>query len=259
MVGLIADVAGADLDAAMQNFLRILAENHRLLLLPEIAAHYEELRSEVENTVDVEVISAVALERRAAAKAQRGAQHAPQAQGAHAKFRRRDAVGRRGGARRRPGDRRLAERPSRTARDGFNRLEPIFKRANEARSKRNDMSIKASEISDLIKARIDKFEVGHRGAQCRHGGDRHRRHRARSRARRRALRRNAGIRRQHLRAGVEPRARLGGCGGARRLQAAFPKVPRSRPRAAFSKCRWVRSFWAAWSMRWESRSTARAR
>ena len=30
---------------AMQNFVRVLAENHRLLLLPEIAAHYEELRS----------------------------------------------------------------------------------------------------------------------------------------------------------------------------------------------------------------------
>ncbi|MGO9932259.1 MAG: F0F1 ATP synthase subunit delta [Steroidobacteraceae bacterium] len=59
--GLIADVAGADLDAAMRNFLRLLAENHRLLLLPEIAAHYEELRSAVENTVDVEVISAIPL------------------------------------------------------------------------------------------------------------------------------------------------------------------------------------------------------
>jgi F-type H+-transporting ATPase subunit delta len=59
--GLIADVAGADLNAAMQNFVRILAENHRLLLLPEIAALYEQLRSEVENTVDVEVISAVPL------------------------------------------------------------------------------------------------------------------------------------------------------------------------------------------------------
>ncbi len=47
---------------AMQNFVRVLAENHRLLLLPEISAHYEELRAEVENTVDVEVISAVALD-----------------------------------------------------------------------------------------------------------------------------------------------------------------------------------------------------
>jgi F-type H+-transporting ATPase subunit delta len=61
LVGLIAEVGGANLNANMQNFLRILAENQRLLLLPEIAAHYEELRSEVENTVDVEVVSAVAL------------------------------------------------------------------------------------------------------------------------------------------------------------------------------------------------------
>jgi len=61
LASLIADVAGADLDAGMQNFVHILAENRRLLLLPEIAAHYQELRAEVENTVDVEVISAVPL------------------------------------------------------------------------------------------------------------------------------------------------------------------------------------------------------
>jgi F-type H+-transporting ATPase subunit delta len=62
VVGLITDVAGASLNAAMQNFVRVLAENHRLLLLPEIAAHYEEFRSAVENTVDVEVVSAVKLD-----------------------------------------------------------------------------------------------------------------------------------------------------------------------------------------------------
>ena len=45
----------------MQNFVRVLAENHRLLLLLEIAAHYEQFRSAVENTVDVEVTSAVPL------------------------------------------------------------------------------------------------------------------------------------------------------------------------------------------------------
>ena len=61
LVNLIADVAGAGLEAPMQNFVSVLAENRRLLLMPEIAAHYEELRAEVENTVDVEVISAVAL------------------------------------------------------------------------------------------------------------------------------------------------------------------------------------------------------
>jgi len=39
----------------------VLAENHRLLLLPEIAAHYEALRSAVEKHIDVEVVSAVPL------------------------------------------------------------------------------------------------------------------------------------------------------------------------------------------------------
>jgi F-type H+-transporting ATPase subunit delta len=62
LVGLITDVAGAELNAGMQNFVRVLAENHRLLLLPEIAAHYEVLRSAVENTVDVDVVSAVPLD-----------------------------------------------------------------------------------------------------------------------------------------------------------------------------------------------------
>ena len=57
----IIGVAGTKLDAHMQNFVRVLAENHRLLL-PEILAHYEVMRADVENTVDVEVISAVKLD-----------------------------------------------------------------------------------------------------------------------------------------------------------------------------------------------------
>jgi F-type H+-transporting ATPase subunit delta len=61
LVSIISDLAGDKLNPGMQNFLRVLAENHRLLLLPEIAAHYEDLRSDVENTIDVEVVSAVAL------------------------------------------------------------------------------------------------------------------------------------------------------------------------------------------------------
>ena len=61
MVSLIAGVAGERLDAPMLNFVRVLAENHRLPLLPEIASHYETERAEVENTVDVEVVSAVPL------------------------------------------------------------------------------------------------------------------------------------------------------------------------------------------------------
>ncbi len=61
LAGLISDVAGERLDAGMENFVRVLAENRRLPLLPEIAAHYEAERARVENTVDVEVISAVPL------------------------------------------------------------------------------------------------------------------------------------------------------------------------------------------------------
>jgi F-type H+-transporting ATPase subunit delta len=62
VVGLITDVGGARLDAHVGNFVRVLAENRRLALLPEIAAHYEALRAAAENSVDVEVVSAVALD-----------------------------------------------------------------------------------------------------------------------------------------------------------------------------------------------------
>ncbi len=61
LAGLIGEVAGEQLDTGMRNFVRVLAENRRLPLLPEIAAHYEAERALVENTVDVEVVSAVPL------------------------------------------------------------------------------------------------------------------------------------------------------------------------------------------------------
>jgi F-type H+-transporting ATPase subunit delta len=61
LVELIAGVAsqqGLEVDAPGRNFLGILAQNRRLGYLPEIAAQFEQLRSEVENTVDVEVVTA---------------------------------------------------------------------------------------------------------------------------------------------------------------------------------------------------------
>jgi F-type H+-transporting ATPase subunit delta len=61
IAGVVIEIADARLEAGMQNFVRVLAENHRLLLLPEIAAHYEAERAAVENTADVEVISAVEM------------------------------------------------------------------------------------------------------------------------------------------------------------------------------------------------------
>jgi F-type H+-transporting ATPase subunit delta len=59
---LVNDVLGERLNPGVKNFVRVLAENDRLLLLPEIAAHFEFLRSQAENTVDVEVVSAVPLD-----------------------------------------------------------------------------------------------------------------------------------------------------------------------------------------------------
>lgn len=45
----------------MSNFLTLLAENNRLVLLPEIAAEYEQLKSQNNNTVDVVIESAFPL------------------------------------------------------------------------------------------------------------------------------------------------------------------------------------------------------
>ena len=64
LVGLIADVAigaGVSVDQNARNFLGVLAENRRLALLAEISAQFEVLRAEVENTLDVEVTTALSL------------------------------------------------------------------------------------------------------------------------------------------------------------------------------------------------------
>ena len=55
-------LAGADQDAAWQNFLREIIENKRLHVLPDILAQYELLRGEFENELDVQVTSAVELD-----------------------------------------------------------------------------------------------------------------------------------------------------------------------------------------------------
>jgi F-type H+-transporting ATPase subunit delta len=61
LVELIAGVAGQSLDANGKNFLNTLAQNRRLGLLPEIAAMYEQLRAEIEQVADVDVVSATQL------------------------------------------------------------------------------------------------------------------------------------------------------------------------------------------------------
>ncbi|MCS6946869.1 MAG: F0F1 ATP synthase subunit delta [Steroidobacteraceae bacterium] len=55
------DIAGGAAPANADNFLRLLAENRRLPLLPLIAAQFEALRSDAEGIADVNLTSAVAL------------------------------------------------------------------------------------------------------------------------------------------------------------------------------------------------------
>ena len=55
------DVAGKRLDRDGANLVRLLAENRRIQLLPEIAALFEELRASAEARVEAEVVSATAV------------------------------------------------------------------------------------------------------------------------------------------------------------------------------------------------------
>ena len=55
------EVCGDKFDAQAQNFIHIVSENGRLVLLPEIAEQFELYKAEQEKSVDVEVTSAFAL------------------------------------------------------------------------------------------------------------------------------------------------------------------------------------------------------
>ena len=54
-VGLFTKVLGEDQSAALSNFLTLLAENDRIILLPEIATEYEQLKSQNNNSLEVEM------------------------------------------------------------------------------------------------------------------------------------------------------------------------------------------------------------
>jgi F-type H+-transporting ATPase subunit delta len=60
-VAFFLDVCGKKLDQDAANFIRLLSENHRLVLLPEIAALYEMLRAQAEGRIEAEVVSASAV------------------------------------------------------------------------------------------------------------------------------------------------------------------------------------------------------
>ena len=59
---LVIDIAGPQLGEHGANFVRTLAENHRLGYLPEIATLFDEMKDEAEKVVDVTVTSAAPLD-----------------------------------------------------------------------------------------------------------------------------------------------------------------------------------------------------
>lgn len=59
--GVFISVLAGSLDGDAENFLRVLAENRRLELLPEIRQQFESLKNEREGVVEAEVISAFEL------------------------------------------------------------------------------------------------------------------------------------------------------------------------------------------------------
>ena len=61
IVDVIVDVCGDNLNELAKNFVKVLADNGRLNIMPEIARGYEEHRAEAEKTVEAEVTSAFPL------------------------------------------------------------------------------------------------------------------------------------------------------------------------------------------------------
>ncbi|MDG0802205.1 F0F1 ATP synthase subunit delta [Pectobacterium polaris] len=61
-------VCGDQLDEAGQNLIKVMAENGRLPVLPEVLVQFIQLRATLESTVDVDVISASTLSERQQSK-----------------------------------------------------------------------------------------------------------------------------------------------------------------------------------------------
>jgi len=62
LVALIFDVCGDALGSEGQNLVRLLVENDRLSIVADIAAMYEQLKTEHEGALDVHVTSAYAMD-----------------------------------------------------------------------------------------------------------------------------------------------------------------------------------------------------
>ena len=132
-----------------RNLLKLLAENDRLGALPDIAAQFDALKAQAENKVKVTLVSATAVDVGAGGAGHEGAHAAPRSRGGA------DARGRRLAARRRDhscgrhGHRRL----------GAHAFAAAHRIAGRLITQGQHMAIKASEISELIRQRIQNFEA----------------------------------------------------------------------------------------------------
>ena len=61
LAGLIVNICGDHINTDGINLLKLLLENGRLSLLPEISTLFEKLRSDAEGTIEAHVVSALAL------------------------------------------------------------------------------------------------------------------------------------------------------------------------------------------------------
>jgi len=61
VAGLVIEVAGGDLGVLGANFVKVLAENDRLALLPEIGTQFETLKANAEGTLEATITSAQEL------------------------------------------------------------------------------------------------------------------------------------------------------------------------------------------------------
>jgi F-type H+-transporting ATPase subunit delta len=59
---LVLGIAEGHIDDGARNLVRLMAENGRLAVLPDVAHHYEALRAEAEGTIDAWVTSAAELD-----------------------------------------------------------------------------------------------------------------------------------------------------------------------------------------------------
>ncbi len=58
---ILIDICGDKLSVTQKNFIKVMSENNRLMLMPEIVVLFEAHRAEAENTVEATVTSAYAL------------------------------------------------------------------------------------------------------------------------------------------------------------------------------------------------------